>query len=352
MFGLLHAGSWSRRLRGILLSLLMSGAVVQGAHADAAADFYKSRTIRVYSPFDPSGGLGLLVQLVSRFFGRNMAGQPTVVPQFMPGGGGIVQANYIYNVAPKDGTAFGLLFDNLPTVQVTDPTGIKFDAKRFVVVGALNSGEPGILVIRSDSAGRDINLAKQHEVLMAMTGPGTTGYTIGSALNKTIGTKFRFVMGYTGAGVMYQAFERNEVEALLLEYNSVIRDSPAMIQSGLMKWMLQIGARRHRDMPDVPLLTDLAENDQQKAIFSFLSASRLMGKAFVAPPETPTDRAEALRAGFQAMLVDPAFVDEATRLGMKVEPRPWQAVADVIRETVDLDPEIAATVRKLTAAPN
>jgi hypothetical protein len=142
------------------------------------------------------------------------------------------------------------------------------------------------------------------------------------------------------------------VESLLLDYNSVARDSPALIQSGLMKWLLQIGDRPHPDLPDVPLLINLAENDQQRLIFSFLSASRRMGKAFIAPPETPADRTEALRAAFQSMLADPVFVEEATKLGMKVEPRPWQAVADVIRETVDVDPQIAATVQKLTAAPN
>src|SRR5947199_110096 len=112
----------------MLLSVPLLGAT---ARAETAAEFYRGKTVRVLAAFDAAGNAGLIVQAVGAHLGRHLAGNPTVVPQFMPGGGGLVQANYLYTAAPKDGTVIGLLFDNLPTSQVLEPTGIKFDAKQF-----------------------------------------------------------------------------------------------------------------------------------------------------------------------------------------------------------------------------
>jgi tripartite-type tricarboxylate transporter receptor subunit TctC len=340
--------------RCLLLAVTALSAIASGglARAETPAEFYKGRTVRVLAAFDAAGNAGLIVQAVALHLGTHLAGTPTVVPQFMPGGGGLVQANYIYNAAPKDGTVIGLLFDNLPTTQVLEPTGIKFDAKLFTIVGALNGGENGALAVRSDSKATTIAEAKQTEVVMAATGPGTTAYTISSALNKTIGTRFKLIMGYTSGGTMLHAFDQGEVTSLLLDYNSFVRDSPDMIKSGRMAWMLQIGDRPEPDLATVPMLQDVAETAEQRRIFMLLSESRRMGKAFIAPPGIPADRAAALRAAFQDMARDPAFVADAAKVGTKVQPRSWEAVAEVISSTVDTDPAIAAKASALIAPPN
>ena len=322
-----------------------------GAQASIAqeADFYRGKTVRVLAAFDAAGNAGLIVQAVANHLGKHLPGSPTVIPQFMPGGGGLVQANYIYSAAPKDGTVLGLLFDNLPTTQVLEPGSVKFDAKRFTVIGALNRGENGALAIRSDHAVKKVTDAREREVAMASTGPGTTAYSIGNALNNTLGTRFRLVMGYTSGGTMLRAFEQAEVSSLLLDYNSLTRDSPHMIQSGLMRFLLQVGDRRDPEIADVPLLTEVAETAEQRDVFALLSSGRRMGKVFVAPPDLPPERAETLRKAFAELATDPDFVADAARVGTKIEARPYEAAATVIRETVEATAAIVALAAKVSA---
>ena len=334
------------RLIPLLSALLLA---VAPASAQDAAEFFRGKTIRVLAAFDAAGNAGLIVQVVANHIGKHIPGNPIVIPQFMPGGGGLVQANYIYSAAPKDGTAFGLLFDNLPITQVLEPASVKFDSKRFTVIGALNRGENGALAIRSDHPIKTVADARRHELVMASTGPGTTAYSIGNALNNTLQTKIRLVMGYTSGGTMLHAFEQGEVSSLIIDYNSLKRDSPQMIQSGLMKFLLQVGDHREAEINSVPLLTEVAETSQQKALFMLLSSGRRMGKVFIAPPDVPAERVDILRKAFADMVADPDFVTDAARVGTRVEARPWQAAADVIRETVETPVELAELAAKLSA---
>ena len=331
-----------------ILALSLTGAA---ARAQTAAEFYRGKTVRVLASFDAAGNAGLLVQMIANHLGAHLAGRPTVIAQFMPGGGGIVQANYIFNAAPQDGTTIGVLFDNLPTTQVLDPTGIRFDARGFTLIGALNKGENAAMAVRADSPAQTVAQAKSVEVVEAATGPGTTGYAVSNALNNTIGTRFKIVMGYSGGNAMLHAFEQREVSALLIDFNSFLRDSPDMINSGVMKFMFQIGDRPDPRSPDTPLLQSFAETDEQRQIFRLLSGGRRMGKAVIAPPGVPADRAAALREAFDAMAKDQSFIDDAAKIGTKIEARDWRDVAQVIRETVEIDPAVAATAARLAKGP-
>ena len=321
------------------------------ARADSAADFYRGKTVRVLAGFDAAGAAGFLVQVVASHLGKHIPGHPNVIPQFMPGGGAIVEANYLYAAAPKDGTYIGTLFDNLPTVQVLDPTGVKFDARRFTIIGSINNGENGAMAIRADHPAQTIEQARTTEVAEAVTGPGTTGFSISQALNKLIGTRFKLVMGYSGGGAMLHAFEQREAAAVMLDYNSFLRDSPDMIRSGVMKFMFQVGDRPDPRIPDVPLLQSAATNAEQREIFKFLSASRRFGKPIIAPPDIPPDRAAALREAWREMMADPDFVADAARINNRVEPRSWESVANAIRETIEVDPRIATAAAAFTANP-
>jgi tripartite-type tricarboxylate transporter receptor subunit TctC len=344
----------SRRRRAVALFVVM--ALLLGAsdvaRAETAEEFYRGKTVRVLAGFDAAGAAGFLVQLISTHLGKHLAGHPSVVPQFMPGGGSIVEANYIYNAAPKDGTYIGTLFDNLPTIQVLDPSGVKFDARRYTIVGSINKGENGAMAIRSDSPVQTIEQAKTTEVMEAVTGPGTTGFSITNALNKLLGTRFKLVMGYAGGGAMLRAFEQHEIAAVMLDYNSFLRDSPAMIQSGLMKFMFQVGDEPDARIADVPMLQSVAWTPEERAIFMFLSASRRLGKPIVAPPGVPPERVAALQEAWQSMLRDPAFIADAAKIGSRVEARTVESVQAAFRETIDVDPAIAQKAAGFAANPN
>ncbi len=327
-------------------------AFPSGARAETAEEFYRGKTVHVLAGFDAAGAAGFLVQLIATHLGEHLPGRPTVVPQFMPGGGSIVEANYLYNVAPKDGTYIGTLFDNLPTIQVLDPGGVKFDARRFTIIGSVNRGENGAMAIRADSPAQTIEQAKQTVVMEAVTGPGTTGFSISNAMNKLIGTRFKLVMGYSGGGAMLRAFEQQEIAAVMLDYNSFLRDSPAMINSRLMRFMFQVGDEPDARIADVPMLQSAATTPEVRDIFMFLSASRRLGKPIVAPPGIPADRADALRRAWQDMLRDPAFITDAAKIGSRVEPRSADQVFKAIRETIDVDPAIARKASDFVANAN
>jgi len=319
------------------------------AAAQSVENFYKGKTVTVLAGFDASGNAGQLVRTVAAHLGKHLPGNPTVIPQYRPGAGGIVQANYIYNIAPKDGTVIGLLFDNLPMAQVIEPAGIKFDAKRFTIVGAVNHGDNAVIAVRSDHKAQTIQQARTQEVVIGATGPGTTGYVLANILNGTIGTRFRVVTGYTSGGTLLLALERGEIHALARDYDSFVREGPHLIKSGLINWMVQIGGKADPGIPNVPLLNALAETDEQRQVFELVTQPRRMGKAFIGPPGVPEDRVRALQEAFANMLRDPLFIQEAERLGNAVETRSWKDVADVIHSTVDTNAAIAAITRKLIA---
>lgn len=317
--------------------------------ADDAASFYKGATVTVLSPFGADGGYGRLVTLVAQHLGRYIAGTPKTVPQFMPGAGGITMANYLYNAAPHDGSVIGLLYDNIPTVQLLyADKGVKYKSEHFVALGSVGRYDPGVIGVRPDSPALTIADAKTKTDIIGAGGKGTNQFIIPNLLNKLVGTRFKIVTGYKALGEMMLAIERGEVQGTLGSLSFFKETRPDWIRDGKLKWIVQLADERDPELKDVPLLQETTDNKQAQGVFVFMTRARNMTKSLVAPPGIPAARAAALRKAIADMTRDKAFVADAQRQRLDVAPGSWQKIEKLIRDTVHTDPAVVTLTRQMT----
>jgi tripartite-type tricarboxylate transporter receptor subunit TctC len=337
--------------RACLFAAALSVAPAAGAaRADAVADFYKDKTITVLCPFGAAGGYGMVVRSLAEYMPRYLPGKPRAVPQFMPGGGGLKQANYTYNVAPKDGAVIALMYDNMPTAQTVQPErGVKFDARLFGVLGSISHGEVGVFGVFKSTGIVSMADAKAKQAALGSTGTSSAQYIVPNVANKLIGTNFRLVPGYKSTGELFLALERGELTGLFSNYATFVQMRPGWISEKKMNFLAQLADRRSADFPNVPLLQELVSDPVEKGVFELLSKSRIPGKITIAPPGVPEARLAALRAAFAKTMADPGFKAEMAKINQAVDPRPWQEALQIITDTVETSQDVVDRVRALTA---
>jgi tripartite-type tricarboxylate transporter receptor subunit TctC len=322
-----------------------TGTIAPAWGADGAADFYRGKSIQVILASGAGGVYSIIVQLLGRYLPAHMPGAPALVPQYMPGAGGVKAANYLYNIAPRDGTAIGALFKDTAIFQVLRPKGVKYDASRFGWLPSWAESASSITVLRSAPA-TTIAAAKIKPVTIGAFGKGSGTYQVPALLNNTIGTKFKIVTGYSGGAAVRLAMERGEVDGFAGFLSSWQIVSPEWVRDHKLVHLVQIARKRAKEAPDVPLLTELAQTDEQRKIFSFVSATGPLANAFSTPPGVPADRMKALDKALWDTFHDPAFVKDAAAKRLDVDPVPASEVAEAVREIVSVPPSIAAAAKK------
>ncbi|MDA1325187.1 MAG: tripartite tricarboxylate transporter substrate-binding protein [Proteobacteria bacterium] len=337
--------------RGVRIAALLAACAIFApatASADPVADFYKGRTITFINPFGASGSYGQMLRLLAKHMPGHIPGRPNGVTQFMPGGGGIKMTNYLYNIAAKDGSIVGLMYDNMPSAQVLRPDrGVKFDARKFGALGSFNRGEVGVLALWKKTGIASISEAKKKLGSLGSTGTGSAQYMVPNVVNKVLGTKFRLVPGYKSTGELFLAIEQGELSGVFTNYVTILQSRPEWIRDDRFYWLAQLGSERLPELKDVPLLDEIAATKEDKAVFTFLAKSRVPGKIVITPPGVPGDRLAALRAAFADTFRDKAFRAEVTKAGQTMEPRSWQDAASVIAETVETPAPVVKRVRDL-----
>lgn len=316
--------------------------------ANEIETFYKGRTILVLNAFGQGGQYSALARLVAAHLPRHIPGRPNGVPQFMPGAAGLLQTNYLYNSATRDGTVIGLMYDNTPTTQLLEaPQNVKFDARRFHALGSLNKGETGLVGVLKRTGIASVADAKGKESIFGATGVAGGQYTIPNIMNKMLGTRFKLIPGFKATADIYLAMERGEVDGIYGAHEVIAEVRPSWIVEKRFNWLAQLYDERDPEFADVPLLQELAQDARDKAALRFLALARIPGKIFVAPPDVPADRLAALRAAFESMVRDETFKRDFTKSTQQLDPRTWQDAERVIRETIDTPPETVAHVRSL-----
>jgi tripartite-type tricarboxylate transporter receptor subunit TctC len=289
------------------------------ARADPIEDFYKNRQIRLIIGANAGGSYDSYGRLAAQHLGRHLPGNPTIVAANMPGASGMQSAAYLYQIAPKDGSVLGMFNQSMAQRQVLEPDLIRFDAGGFSWLGAMATSTT-VFITWHASGVRTLDDAKGRDVILgALTNEGGNAvYPL--LLNKFLGTRFKLVLGYQGGNTIELAMERGEVEGR----GSVIWSGlkalwPQWVAQKKFNILLQIGLRKEADLPEVPLLVDLATTPQQAAIFRFISSDTAMGFPVVAPPGVPAERLTALRKAFAEMMRDPDFLNDAHQRGLPVE---------------------------------
>jgi tripartite-type tricarboxylate transporter receptor subunit TctC len=300
--------------------LALTGLASSTVAADPVADFYHGKTISMIIATAPGGDYDLRARLLSRHLGRHIPGNPTIVPRNMPGGVGIQAANFVANVAAKDGTTLHAIMQNMSTHQALGGPGVEFDTRKFFWIGN-TTDTPNVINSWHTTGIRTIQDVMTRELVVGAPGQATNSVYYPKALNELVGTKFKIVSGYPGGNQVNLAMERGEVGGRgSNSWASWKATKPNWLREKKIFILVQIALKRNPELADIPTMIELAKTDEDKAVMTFLSADIPISRAYVTTPGVPAERVNALRRAFDATMKDPAFIAEAAKLNMDMNP--------------------------------
>jgi len=333
----------TQRLLFALWSLL---ALCGAAYAGNADTFYQGKTVTIVVAFSPGGGYDLYARLLARHIGKYIPGNPTVVPQNMPGAGSLKAAKYLYEIAPKDGTVFGIFSRSMPLAPVFGLAGADFDSRNFTWIGSM--AKDVTLCITSDSSGiKTWDDALKKDFTVGGEGRGSDPDIFANVISANFHAKDKLVTGYPGTADIILAVQRNELSGFCgVSYSSVVGRWDDQLKRGDLHIILQGGLEKDPALPNVPNMLDFAGNQRQKTLLQLILAPQAMARPFTAPPGVPAERAKILRDAFEAALKDPELLAEANKLQINIEPMSATEIGSLLDELYRAPKDIAAEAAK------
>jgi tripartite-type tricarboxylate transporter receptor subunit TctC len=330
----------SLRVILVVSALAVAGLVARPADA---ADFYSGKTIAFIIGSSVGGGYDTYSRLIANHIGDHLPGHPTVVPQNMPGAGGIRAANYLYNVAPKDGTAIGMVDQSIYLDQILNLHGVKVDATKFNWIGRILSNS-AVLFAWHTAPDKTIQDVFKNTLIVSTSGAASKlNWTV---LKNLLGMKFRIITGYKGSADAMLAMERGEVQALSMPWPELKTRGAELLRDKKINLLLQTGLEKHQDLQDVPRMIDLARNDNEKKLLALFSSGATVGRSVVAPPDLPAERVKELRQAFSASLKDPALLKEVKQRRLELDPMAGDQLQSSIADN-NVPPALIARARQI-----
>ena len=318
-------------------------------YAQTPAEFYRGKTVEIYVGYTVGGGYDLYARLLARHIGKHIPGNPTVIAKNMEGAASLRLANWLYQVAPKDGSVFGTIGRGTAFDPILGQKGAQFDGTKFTWIGSAND-EVSVCVAWYASGVTKFDDVLHKELTIGGTGPSDDTVQFPRVLNAVLGAKFNVVAGYPGGNDVILAMERGEVQGRCgWSWSSVKVTHKAWIDERKINVLIQLSLSKHPDITDVPLITDLATTSEQKQIIKLIFARQVMGRPFLAPPGVPADRAEALRKAFMETMNDKDFLADAEKSQFEITPvsgeRVQQLVSEIYQTPTDIARKAAATLQ-------
>ena len=307
----------ARRRFGLGIIAIICGLAGQANAQTAVADFYRGRTVSLYIGYGPGGAYDLSARVLARHMGRHIPGEPVVVPKNMPGAGSLQLANYLYNVAPKDGTEFGIFGRTVPVDPLLGTQGVQFDAQKFTWLGS-TSNEVSTCIAWNSAPVKTMDDLLTKELTVGASGAASPSAVFPNLFNAILGTKFKVINGYPSSSNILTAVEAGELNGFCawgwVPMKAMRSD---WIRDKKFRVLFQIGLRKHAEHPDVPLVLDLAKTPEDRQLLEILIAPQVFARPFAAPPGLPADRTAALRKAFDETVRDPEFIAEAEKLALE-----------------------------------
>ena len=305
-------------MRKLAQVILFGAAFVTSAHtasADAVEDFYKGKSITIMIGYGAGGSDDLWARLLGRHMNRFMPGNPTVVPQNVPGAGSLVAANQAFKTVPKDGTVMALINRGVPFEPLLGNKSAQFDPRQFNYIGSPDR-DTIVAFVRTDGPVQKLSDLRTKELIVAATGSGADSLTYPVILRDLFHLKLRIVQGYPGSRDMNLAVERGEAHGTFISYDTALREPG--LKDGSRRLLVQGRLTSDPRIKDVPGLNDLDLSPAERKAAEFFLLRADMGRPFVAPPGVPADRLAALRKAFVNTLQDATTLDDASRQGLNV----------------------------------
>jgi tripartite-type tricarboxylate transporter receptor subunit TctC len=314
------------------------------AGADEVADFYKGKTVTIIVGYSAGGGYDQYARALSRHMSKHLPGNPNFIVQNVTGAGSVNAANTLYNVSPKDGTMFGTFGRGLAMEPLIGTARVKYDATKFTWLGS-GTNEVSVCATWHASPVKTWQDALKTTFTVGGEGAGSDPDTFAALVRNAFGVKLRLVTGYHGTSDIILAIERGEVDGRCgWSWSSVKATRPTWIPEKKLNYLVHMSETKAPELKHIPLISDFA-NDRQKQILRLVLSRQTMGRPFAAPPGIPEDRKQALRRAFDATLKDPAFLAEASKLKLDVNPVSGETVDKLIAELYATPKDIVEETR-------
>src|SRR5262245_34512366 len=331
-------------MKALLLGLLACLGAAPAAAQDGVAAFYKGKTVRIIVGIGVGSGYDINARLLARHLAVHIPGNPTVIVQNQPGAGSLTMTNQLYGAGPFDGTAIGASFNGLPTTPLLQPSGARFEATKINWIGSTNR-EVQLSYVWHTAPVSSLDDLRTTQVVVGAQAPGSTQFDYPVLGNHMFGFKFKVITGYESTPKIHLAMERGEVHGTLANWSTVKAIASNWIEEKKIKSLVQWSLRKHPELPNVPLILDLAKTDAERQALELALARLEFGRPFFMPPNVPAERVDAIRRAFDATMKDPVYLAEADKLKIEVDPLTGEQVAALIEQIYRTPADTVARVR-------
>lgn len=333
-------------IRLLPAALLAAAVFAGGASAQSPEQFYKGKTVDFLVGSAPGGGYDGYGRLVARHIGKHIPGTPTVVVRNMPGAGGLTMVNTLYNQSPRDGTALAILHNNMTVEKLLGNANARFDADKFTWIGSANK-LVNVCVAWHTVPVKTIEDLRSREWVVGGTTARDSTVQMANVFSGLGGAKLKVVKGYPGSSSMILSLSRGETQiACGIGWDS-IKSSTGFLQSGEIKPVMQLGYRKHPELPDVPFIYDMLLDPNMKEVLDFLTIRLYIGRAYAAPPNVPEMQTAALRKAFTAAMADPELKSEAKKRSMELWPAEGEEIQREVIKLSQTSPRIIEVANKV-----
>ena len=326
-------------------ALLLAATLAVAERAAAQEDFYKGKTVEILVGFGPGGGYDTYARALGQFLPKHLPGQPTVVVKNMPGAGSLTLVNYLINIAPKDGTSFGTFDQSLVLAPLFGGEAAKFDASKLSWIGSIAKGNT-VCITWHTSAVKTWDDLRKHKAVFGGTGREDVRYTHAAMLKNMFGADLKIVTGYKGSSDLRIAMERGEIDGTCGDsWTSLKSTASDWVREKKINILAQFALDTHPEIREVPLLTEKAGSEQDKAALRLLFAAQVAGRPFAAGPGVPPERLQVLRAAFDATMKDPEFLAFTEKAKLEVDPVGGREIEALVREVYQTPPDVVARAK-------
>jgi tripartite-type tricarboxylate transporter receptor subunit TctC len=328
----------------LVLLIFLAAAPPVAAQQDDVAAFFRGKTLRLVVGVGVGSGYDINARLLARHMAAHIPGQPTIVVQNQPGAGSLTMTNALYHTGPFDGTVMGASFNGMPTTPLLQPTGARFDPVKLNWLGSTNR-ETQVMYVWQTAHAQVLEDAQGREIVMGAQAPGSTQFDYPVLANKLFGFKFKVVTGYESTPKIHLAMESGEVHGTIANWSTLKAINSNWITEKKIRILAQWALQKSPELADVPLFLDLAKTEADRDALRLMLARLEYGRPFFLPPNVPTARIEALRRAFDATMKDPAYLVEAEKLKVDVDPLSGDQVAALVEQVSRTPADIVARVR-------
>jgi tripartite-type tricarboxylate transporter receptor subunit TctC len=320
-------------------------ALLAPARADDVADFFRGKTVRIIVGVGVGSGYDLNARLLARHLPDHIPGHPAVIVQNQPGAGSLTMTNQLFIAGPFDGTAIGASFNGMPTAPLFQPAATHFDPNKLIWLGSTNR-ETQVTYVWHTVPVQRLEELKSTELIVGAQAPGSTQYDFPMLANALFGYKFKVIPGYESTPKIHLAMERGEVQGNgATNWSTLKLINSNWIAEKKIRVLAQWALKKHPELPDVPLVLDLATSEPDRQALRLALARLEYGRPFFLPPGVPAGRVAALRRAFDAVLKDPALLAEADKSKIEIDPLSGEEVAELVKQVSATPPDVVARVR-------